>query len=479
MPRQIADAELRVYEPRAEQPHLTVPGGDIGRIKIDERGQGEIDQGSFQIPNDSGKYDGVDITTGDRLELHLQLAGESGLSQTWTAVAKPPTWTLEGATQRSIDIGARDFVTAVLSWRQAYDGFDRRAISGSPDAILNSLLAAEAPEVGRGQIATVDKTTDLFVNGRDLRSILVEDLAPVADAVIAQDGTDLVFKPLPEVEVKHSLTPRDFRGTVQIDGADAELATLVRVDGGTAHDTDDSQLTQTQTERVTRTSPATTQVQTRKSEIDRIQIWTKRDSSSDDSLSVRLQADRGGQPVEIESGESDIASRTLAPQFLEDGGFTTFLLPEHTLAPGDDPWIIVESDGDTGQLVGTNDAGDLAFQAEYPYPLLTRARDEEAAREYRRRDHRLRDDTLGTYTAVRDRARSYLEHHNRPTRSISGEAESLRATRLQPGDIVDTTAGNWHGSPVTGAYIVTQRTVAISDGAQLSVDLSLQEARSL
>ena len=480
MPRKLADAELRVYEPNAQQPHLDIPGEDLAGVEISERGQGEIDQGSFQIPNDHGRYDDADITTGDRLELYLQLKGETGLNQYWTAVAKPPSVTLEGGTRRSIEVGARDFVTAVLSWRQAYQDFEQRQIAGTPDSIVNTLLADQAPEIDRSQISTVERKTDTFVNGRDLRTVIVEDLAPVADAVIAQDDQALVFRPLRDVDVKHSLTPEDFRGGIDISGSDDDLTTLVRVDGGTAHEADDQQLTQTTTTRVTKTTRAKVQVETRKSEIDRVQVWTQPDVDSPDKLVVRLQADRGGQPVNITSAESDIASKRLSPEFLAEGGLTTFLMPSHTLPPNNDPWVIVEATGDTGHLVGTNDAGTLTFQAEYPYPLLTRSIDEDAAREYRRRDHRIRDDTLGTFAAVRDSARSYLQHHNAPTRTVGGEANSLRAHRLQPGDVVDTTPGDWKGSPVTGSYLVTQRSTSIdADGTQVTTDLDFQEASSL
>ena len=469
-----------MYKPNVADPYAVVPGSDLSGVEISERGQGEIDQGSFQIPNHTGVYDDVDITSGDRLELHLQLAGEDALSPYWTAVAKPPSFALEGGSRRSIEIGARDFVTAVLSWRQAYQDFENQQIAGTTDSIVNTLLREQAPELDRSQIGVVERETDTFVNGRDLRTVIVEDLAPVAGAIIAQDGTALVFEQLHDVDVKHSLTPEDFRGSIDVSGSDDELSTLVRVDGGTAHDADDEQLTQTTTTRVTQTDRVMTQVQTRKSEIDRVQVWTQPDDSSPDKLAVRLQSDRDGAPVNVASTESDIASKRLSPEFLEHGGLTTFLLPTHTLAPGDDPWVIVEATGDTGHLVGTDSNGNLTFQAEFPYPLLTRARDEGAAQEFRRRDHRIRDDTLGTFAAVRDSARSFLEHHNRPSRSVGGEAESARAHRLQPGDVVDTSAGDWQGAPVTGSYLVTERSTTIdAEATMLTTDLSLQEARSV
>jgi hypothetical protein len=63
---------------------------------------------------------------------------------------------------------------------------------------------------------------------------------------------------------------------------------------------------------------------------------------------------------------------------------------------------------------------------------------------------------------------------------VGGEAESLRAHRLQPGDVVDTSAGDWQGAPVTGSYLVTERSTTIdAEATMLTTDLSLQEARSV
>jgi len=480
MTRLIADAELRAYDPGAETPFATVPGTDLATVKISERAQGEIDQGSISIPNHDGNYDDLDVTTGDRLEFAVQLEGESSLDQRWTAVAKPPSYTLEGARRRRIEIPARDFVFATLSWRQAYRDFEDTAIAGSSNAIVDTLLAAEAPEIDRSQIASVTQTTDQFVNGRDLRSVIVEELAPVADAVVAQDGTSLVFEPLGNVSVKHPLTPADFRGEISVSGSDDDLTTLVRVDGGTDHDVDDSQPTQSATVRVTDSSRAMTQIDTRKSEVDRVEIYTEPDGASTDDLTVRLQADDGGSPIDVTDRTSDIAQKSLSPEFLADGGLTTFILPNHSLPPDENPWLIVEASGSTGHDVGVDGSGNLTFTASYPYPLLTRAIDDQAADEYRRRDERIRDDSLETFAAVQDKATSRLRHAAAPSRQLSGEAESLRAHRLKPGDLVDTTAADWQGAPVSGAFLVTERSTTFDGGStRLSTDLTLQEASSL
>jgi hypothetical protein len=480
MSRTIVDAELRVYKPGASDPALNIPGGDIDTAELTERAGGRIDQGQFDIENTHGRYDDATITTGARLEFDTQLEGEASLTRRWTAVAKPPKYSLSGSRMRSISIPASDFATQVLEWRQAYRDFEQRQISGSLDAIVETLLEAEAPELDRSKIASVPQATDLFANGRTLRELIVEDLAPIADAIVAQDGTSLIFEPLADVDVKHALTPGDFRGEVSVDGRDDSLTTLVRVDGGTAHEIDDEQPTQSSTTRVTNTDRITAQVQTRKAEVDRVQIWTNPDSSTSDDLVVRLQADRGGSPVAVGNTQSDLARRRLSSGFLDDGGWTTFLLPDHNLNPGESPWLIVETTGSTGHDVGVDGSGNLAYKAEYPYPLLTRSLDGDAQSEYRRRDHRIRDDSLDTFAGVRDTARAHIRHNNRPTRRISGTAESVRAHNLSPGDAVGTTAADWQGAPVSGEYLVTERKTSY-DGERnrITTTLTLQEAESL
>jgi len=129
-------------------------------------------------------------------------------------------------------------------------------------------------------------------------------------------------------------------------------------------------------------------------------------------------------------------------------------------------------------IANTDGSGNLTYTASYPYPLLTRARDSGAAGEYRRRDERITDDSLGTFQAVQDKATSRLRHATSPAWQISGEAESLRAHRLTPGDLVDATATDWQGAPVDGTYICMNRST-IYEGTRLTTELTLQEASSL
>ena len=179
MSRTIADAELQVFKPGSDSADLVVPNDDLESVEISSRIQDAKDKGSFEIHNIGAKHsgDGVEITSGDKLLFRTQLAGEDSLTDQWTAAARMPEVRLQGARQFGLSVPATDFVFTVLSWRQAYDTFDDDPISGSSDAILDTLLADEAPEIGTSQIATIDETTNMVLNGRCIFDILTQDLA--------------------------------------------------------------------------------------------------------------------------------------------------------------------------------------------------------------------------------------------------------------------------------------------------------------
>lgn len=480
MTRTIADAEIALYQPEASTPYVTIPNEDIRSLEITERVQDAMDSGQITIENQGGAYStDYDITTGDRLEFRVQLAEQSSLQDRWTAIVRDPADVLEGATRQRLDLEATDFVFTVLSWRLAYETFESAPVSGSADAIVDTLVANEAPEIDRSGIQAVDVDTDGFYNGRDLLSIVTQDLAPIGNALVAQDGTTLVFKPLSGLTPQFALTPSDFRGEVKIATADSEMANLVRVDGGTDHDSDAEQTTHDGSTRVTDSSRLTTQIETRKSEVDRIQVYTQADGTSADGLTVRLQADRNGSPVAIDDPSSDIVRKTLASDFLAADGWTTFIMPAHTLSPQSYPWLIIEADGADGHDVGTDSSsGEPAYKAMYPFPLLTRIPDTGSQREFRRRDHRIKDDSLDSFAAVQDKARSYLKHHTEPRRTLSGDAESLDAHDLSPGDAVDLYG--WDSVGLSGTWLCRERTTTY-DGStnRLSTSLSLQEVATL
>jgi len=472
MTRNVVNAEIEVYAPGGSTPKTTIQNG-IETLSISERITDMKDSGSITIRNNDGSLD--TITAGDRLVFRAQLAGESSLADRWTGLARSPTDVLEGGSVARRELEVVDFVFGVLADRIAFESFEERQIAGSDDAIVNRLVAEEAPEIGHSQIATVNETTDAFIDGRTLFSVICEDLAAIADAVVTQDGTDIIFRPLSDISADVGLTPDDFYAPISIERNDDNLKNQIRVVGGTDHAVDDKQETQSSLETVTDTNRITQQIQTRKSEVARVAIYTDADPNGD-NLRVRLQATRSGQAVDIDDTSSDIARRELAPEFLEDGGFTSFLLPSHSLAPKEDPTMIIEAAGATGQPIGVDSNGNLAFRSEYPFPLLTRALDQDSIDTYRRRDRRLEDDSLETFPSVRDKAQSVLRRSAQPELTVEAGAKSLAAHTVSPGDAVTLSEFSIGGA--NGNHIVRERTSEYN-GTQLRTTLLLQKADTL
>lgn len=469
--RKIREAELRAFRPGANSAH-TVATDTLVSVELTEAAGDALDSGTISLNTTGSRIDDPRISSGDKLELYLRLDGEQSLSLYWTAIARDISDTLGGGTIRRVEIEATDFPFSVLSFRQADGAFD--AVDAG--AVVDSLVASTAPEVGRSQIDTVGTDATITVSGRRVLDVITQDLAPIGDAVVAADGEDLVFRSLGAVQAKHQLSPADVHAPIQIRRVDDGLVNRVRVDGGTGNAVDDQQLTQSALVRVTESNRLTTQVQTRKSEVSRIQLYTDPDPNSDDNLVVRLQAPRNGAPVAVNDNQSDIARRVLAPDFLTEAGFTEFQLPANRLPPDEDPFIIVEADGTTGHDVGTDGSGTPTYEAVFPYPLLARAENGTSQGQYRRRDLRRSDETLGSEQAVEDAATAILRHRGQPERRISASAESLRAHRLRPAEAVSVT--DVPVADIAARYLVTERRATL-ENRLLSTELTLADVRTI
>jgi hypothetical protein len=373
---------------------------------------------------------------------------------------------------RRATIEATDFVSSILSFRVSDGSF------GSTDVgtVVDSLVAASAPEVGRSQIETIGEDVTLSVNGRKTLDVITEDLAPAGDAIVSQDGTDLVFRPLTDVNPQFSLSLDDLHTPVSVRRIDDDLINRVRVDGGNSKAIDASQTTQSATVRVTDSSRQVFQVPSRKSELESVEIFTVKDATADDGLIVRLQADRNGSPVDPTDTESDIARRELAPPFFSDFGFSEFSFPDHSLAPDDDPFIIVEGAGPTGHEIGTDSNGNITFRVLFPFPLLARASDGPSITEFRRRDFRQRDDQLNSEQAVQDAVQAALRHRSEPKRRINAAAATPRAHQLRPGEAVRT--ADIPIDDVSGTYIVTERLTNFN-GVRLDTRLTFADVTTI
>jgi hypothetical protein len=470
----LLDAELRVFQPGDSTPFVTIPPERLLSFDIDERARDRADSGGATIHNDGGIYTGSDRpTTGDRVEFRTQRKGETSLSTRVTGLVRNTTDSLTGADRATLSLNISDFVFSVLQFRRATNAFDATDVG----QIIDTLVADDAPEIDRSGIDTnTGTTTDYSLNGRTLFDALTRDLAPLLPdgALLAHDGTKLIFRRFPDVSVKHDLTPTDLTAPYQFTFSDARIQNSIRVDGGRGFDIEDKQTTQSSTTTVTDTNRVTKQLSVRKSELARIDIYTQKDPNSQDNLRVRLQASDSGSPVEVGNLQSDIANKQLAPEFLDDDGFTTFRLPSHTFAPNTNPILIVEATGSSGHPVGTDGSGNLAFRARYPFPLIGRDSDRSSQNDYRRRDARQTDDQLKTTAAVNDRAESLLRPEPRLT--LAADAESARAGNLIPGDVVDVTG--FSRPRVHGKYAVTERRVGYEQN-EVDIGLTLQTLNSI
>lgn len=435
MPRPVVDAELEIYKPgnTSTTPDTTVPGPDIETVELTTRLQDLIDRARITLQNQGGAYTDA-ITSGDRLRFLTRLDGEASLSHRWTGLARTPHRTETGPATQQLELEADDFVFGVLDSRIVVNSFEERAISGASDAILETILANEAPEIDRSQIQSVGVSTSVTWNGVSLLEA-VRELAKRGDAVAANDDTSLVWTRLTDVATAFVLQARD-RGLASVNEDDDELANAVRVEGGVGTNVDDSQTTQDSYTTVSSSNRLTHQLSTRKSEVARLELWT-RPTGSGDNVVVRLQKDDGGAPVAVSDRESDVARKTLASDFLANDDYTTFLIPSHTL-PEPGPWLIIESDGSTGQDIGIDSAsGAPTYRAYYPYPLASVVEAQASIDRYRRREPApIRDETLETRQRTNERARAELRHRREPHAQIEFPAESNRAHNLAPGDVI-------------------------------------------
>jgi len=475
--RDVLDAELRAFKPRATSPFVTL--GTIETFSVTQSANDPIDRGSVTIENTDDKLSGANrITSGDRVEIDVRVRGEASLSRRFTAIARDVTDSLDGGGRRTVEIELTGFPLTVCSFRNVDGAFEGVDVG----SVVDSLIEADAPEIDRSRIETVGREIDINIQGRRLSDVITQDLQPAGNAIIAEDKQSLIFRNinLGDISSEFTLTDADIHAPVSVERIDDELRNRVRIDGGVDVAVDDEQLTQSATTRVTDSTRFIQPVETRKSEIAKVQLFTVRDPNSDDNLTVRVQAGRGGSPVDVDERLSDIASRTLESSSISQNGFTEFRIPTHTLAADAQPFLIIEASGATGHEVGTNGSGELTFKALFPFPLLARAERGSSIQEFRRRDLRVRDDQLETEQAVRDAARARLQHRSKPKRRFSGTANSIRAHNLQPADFVFLSDGR-QSLPVAdvgGTFVVTERQTDFA-GSQLQTKLTFNDTTTL
>lgn len=488
----VTTSGVRLYlfrvQNKSNDPDLIIPREDVQQVRISERVQGTKDSAKFSVVSEHGEYANA-FEPGDRLEFWVRFGAPrpygsheygsgtygGGYQKRWTGLVRGLTYDRDGPAKTEITVDCEDFVHGIMNMRVVYNAFEETPIAGSPDAILNQLLAEYAPEIDRSRIREVEQTTDIFASGIRLFDVAL-DLTRRADGVMAKRDRALEFYPVHEIDSQFEIQPGVDTTTHSVRVHDDDLVNDLRVDGGEDHAIDQSQETVEAYERVTDNDRLLVPLQARKSRFDRIELWTRRNPDTEDGLVIRLQNDRDGAPVNPDSTQSDIANHQLPHHFLSLDDYTTFLIPEHTLPPGDQVWMLIESSGQTGHDIGVRlSDGRAAFKAHYPFAVNVQIDDIESAGRYRRRQERVKRENISTFQAARDYGESYVRANNEPRRELQFRARSLRCRRLATAEAI--TANMPHETAV-GDYIITERTDTYVENTLTSV-FTAQEAATV
>lgn len=486
----VVNARIDVFKPGNnswDSPDLVVPDDDIGGVELTERINRRKDDGSVTIHNDHGEYSSaseVEITPGDRLVFYVEVdididawgdgvwgeGGWGGEHLRWTALVRDREFKRHSANHSQLVLACEDFVFGVLAMRNVYNVWENERI----DTILDTIIPREAPEVNR-RATDLPTTTTINADGTDLLE-LVATLQRRANAYAYADRNDLVVKPVADLSPAFTVQGDDI-GLLSAREFDAGVVNRVRVDGGEARAKDDTQTTQGGYVTVTQSSREQFRVDTRKSAIDRLELWT-RTTGAEESITVRVQKDigDGSGPVAPDDSTSDIASKTLSHEFLASDGYTTFLFGNHTL-PEPRPWILVETDGDTGQDIGTDGATTPTptYKSWYRYNVTVQKSNRQSQNAYRLREERIKAQSIESIDGALEVADEKLNHDAHPDHDVEAPADSVRTHELQVGDCVRM---DFPRENTVGEYIITERSDSYT-GTVLDTSLKAQEISTL
>lgn len=293
MTQYITSAELRGYHSGNDsmlqtEADYVIPGEDIAKHDVEERAGEYKDSAKITIHNDGGQYNR--IRHGDRLEFFVQVGegeeatgyGEGGYGEgaygpsyrrRWTGMVRNYTISGDGADHYTLELTGEDYVYAVLGMRQVYDSFRGRQIIG-PDGILNTILAEEAPEIDRTRLQPVSTTADISFAGESLLDAVI-NLAAQADCLLSSRGTALLCRPAENLQSRFVVQDTD-TGLWDLKSNDDSLTNYWRIDGGTAPEVDDVQELIDGYQLVAGETQITQQIEHPKSEVDFVEIWTRR-----------------------------------------------------------------------------------------------------------------------------------------------------------------------------------------------------------
>lgn len=474
--------KLRVFNPwnpSLTDANWTVDFEDIASVEITQRIDGMKDEGTIVVRNDNGN-NGIAIRPGNRIDVIVSDgalapwgddfwgAGAWGDERLlWTGLVREREFTYVGPNRSDLVLACEDYVSSVLSMRLVFDSWQNERVD---DILADVIDDVASNEILQGRIGDIPETTTIEADGENALDFL-DALARRSNTVFTGRQMYLEASSLDNVDPIFTLSGED-TGPLSNREIDTGLTNQIRVDGSTDVGVGDEQTVQDGYTTVTNASRETVRLDTRKSEVSQIEIWT-RTTGSNESLRVRLQADdgTGTGPVAVEDETSDIASKSLSHEFLDDGGYTTFVMPDHDL-PSPDPWLIIETDGATGQEIGIETAsGKPTYRAYYSYQVTVQKTDLNSRRRYRKREERIKAEGASSIEAANAIAEDVLDHDAYPEHEASAPVYSRRATTLEIGQSVTL---DFPRENATGDWIVTERATTIEDGI-IQTDMNFTE----
>lgn len=471
--------------PSHDQVAFDIPAGDVNKIDVKERAGKPADTGTVELDDYGGKYSEVTsefaLRMDDRLVFQVGFEGSTigmgegpmgvGPMGSWQTrgdwiVTDPPEIEAEGQ-GGTITLSCMDFVWGILQERRAFYREEDAPIAGvtptqgdGEESHLNRILDREADEIDRSQIMQVDKRIDYQASSRPLTDVvddLSQQLAVAEGSAIAYgDGKSLVFQTHDRLPRPFSGTdpntgiayepfgPIDFMGSANSAGDGKGIVNWVRVDGGI--DSDNIDLNPNESfdryEEVSETQQRSTQITVRKSQIPKIQIWTRGDIDSDNSgLRVRVQPsnEAGTGPIDPGDTNSDIVSSAAREIAISDEDWTIFPLPggvQHAVAERN-PWLIVDTTGEDPYEIGVSADGSPMYRIFFSKPIVATAQSDRSLNTYLRHEQFEQDDSLSTIPSTRERANALVSRRPFPVRVVEVTAASPRAHSLRVGDIID------------------------------------------
>lgn len=440
--------------------------------------------GKVEINNSGGEYSQT-VRTGDRVEFVLGgSAADSGygaggygvgpypggLTRRWTGCVRPYEIDDLGQDNAVMTLTVEQFAPCVMSFRDVYATFENRQIVGT-NGIINEVVSEECPELNTSRLPDRPETTSIWRRGQTVLETVAQ-LAVRLDMILCFDGIYLDLVDPQAVTPKFEAVRTEDVGEIKTNVNDDNLVNDLRVEGGTGHDPESqsSQTTVNGYQTVTNSNRLTYQINTRKDQLERLEIWTRKTGSGED-FTIRLQKDDNGAPIAPGDNKSDIVTKTLDPTFVDNNGFTDFILPNHHL-PEPFPWVIMESSGPTGQEIGINTAtGEPGIIPHFPYEVVVNRISADSINMFRRREDKVSDDDLGTFSAADDLALEILAKRDEPTIRLTVEAFSDDMHGLTAGDVVTF---DYPPSKAVGEFVVLEVKDVFELG-KLTTDITLQQ----